>query len=79
MSTDTWKLGPDDGTLTIHTGVGGRAARMGHRLTIAMNSWQIDVDWADGAPARVALGVDVDTTRCGRSVAYSSIPRASRR
>ncbi len=61
MSTDTWKLGPDDGTLTIHTGVGGRAARMGHRLTIAMNSWQIDVDWADGAPARVALGVDVDS------------------
>ena len=61
MSTDTWKLGPDDGTLTIRTGVGGRAARMGHRLTIAMNSWQIDVDWADGAPARVALGVDVDS------------------
>lgn len=59
VSSDAWQLGPDDGALTIHTGVAGRAARMGHRLTIAMNSWQLDVDWADGAPARVTLGVEV--------------------
>jgi polyisoprenoid-binding protein YceI len=34
---------------------------MGHRLTIAMNSWQISVSWADGEPAAADLTVDVES------------------
>lgn len=55
-----WTLDQSDGTLTLHTGVTGRAARMGHRLTILMNSWQISVDWAGKKPVAASLVVDVD-------------------
>lgn len=50
-----------DGELRVHTGVGGRAAKMGHRLTIAMQRWQATVQWAAGEPARAALTVEVDS------------------
>jgi polyisoprenoid-binding protein YceI len=33
---------------------------MGHRLTIAMKSWQAGVQWADGQPVAAHLAVDVD-------------------
>lgn len=57
----TWKLDASDGTLTLHTGVAGRAARMGHRLTIAMQTWQITVDWKGDDPVSARLVVDVDS------------------
>lgn len=53
-----------DGTLTLHTGVTGRAARMGHRLTITMKTWTITVDWdpdAPNTPTAAKLVVDVDS------------------
>ena len=31
--------GPADGTLSLHTGVEGRAAKLGHALTIALSDW----------------------------------------
>jgi polyisoprenoid-binding protein YceI len=34
---------------------------MGHRLTIAMNSWQATVSWAGREPAAVELVVEVDS------------------
>ena len=34
---------------------------MGHRLTIAMNSWRATVRWADDEPAAVDLTVAVDS------------------
>lgn len=58
---ETWSLGPEDGTLTLRTGVAGRAARMGHRLTLAPQSWSATVDWVDDRPAAVRLTVDVDS------------------
>lgn len=57
----TWKLDQSDGRLEVRTGVEGRAAKMGHRLTIAMNSWHATVAWADGEPTEVTLTVDVDS------------------
>ncbi len=39
----------------------GRAARMGHRLTIAMNAWRATVTWAGDDPSTVDLEVDVDS------------------
>ena len=49
------------GELTLTTGVTGRAAKMGHRLTIVMESWRIDIDWQDQTPVSAALVVDVDS------------------
>ena len=36
MTARAWTLDASDGQLLVHTGVTGRAAKMGHRLTIAM-------------------------------------------
>lgn len=59
----SWTLGPEHGTLTLRTGVGGRAARMGHRLTIVMDSWTISVEEADGQPSSAELVVGVNSLR----------------
>jgi polyisoprenoid-binding protein YceI len=59
--TDTWTIDGSDGELLVHTGVAGRASKMGHRLTIAMRRWQATVRWSDGAPVAAQLTVDVDS------------------
>lgn len=56
-----WSLNADNGELHILTGVTGRAAKMGHRLTMAMRSWRASVDWKDGVPTHAGLTVDVDS------------------
>src|SRR5271154_4246859 len=56
-----WTLDASDGELQLHTGVTGRAARMGHRLTIAMTRWQATVNWAGGDPVAAELVVDADS------------------
>lgn len=57
----TWTLDNTDGELSLHTGVAGRAARMGHRLTLLMESWRISVTWSGDAPRSAQLTVDVDS------------------
>jgi polyisoprenoid-binding protein YceI len=59
--TDLWTLDASDGELLIRTGVAGRAARMGHRLTIAMRRWQAAVGWAGAEPVSAELTVEVDS------------------
>ena len=61
MAESNWALSSADGELHILTGVDGRAAKMGHRLTIAMTSWQASVQWAGGEAANAELTVDVDS------------------
>lgn len=39
----------------------GRAAKMGHRLTIAMQSWHAAVRWTGGEPKSTDLTVAVDS------------------
>lgn len=56
-----WSLDGAHGELLIRTGVAGPAAKMGHRLTIAMKSWQADVRWRAGKPVRAELTVVVDS------------------
>jgi polyisoprenoid-binding protein YceI len=56
-----WTIGPADGELLLHTGVAGRAARMGHRLTIAMTTWRATVRWADSRPVSAELAVETDS------------------
>ena len=57
--SELWTLAAADGELMLHTGVTGSAARMGHRLTIAMTSWQATVRWEGDAPVEVQLIVDI--------------------
>ncbi len=59
--TDDWVLDASDGELLIRTGVTGRAARMGHRLTIAMTRWRATVQWDGDEPAAVQLTVEVES------------------
>ena len=54
-------LDASDGELLVHTGVTGRAAKMGHRLTIRMNSWRATVRWNGSEPSAAELTVDVDS------------------
>ncbi|MGZ6780997.1 MAG: YceI family protein, partial [Mycobacterium sp.] len=61
MAAKLWNLDASDGQLLVKTGVTGRAAKLGHRLIIAMNSWQATVTWTGGAPTGVDLVVDVDS------------------
>lgn len=56
-----WTLDPADGELRVRTGVKGRAARMGHRLTIAMTRWQATVRWAGADPVAAELAVEADS------------------
>ena len=63
MTETRWNLDASDGELMLHTGVAGRAARMGHRLTIRMESWRVSVEWAAGKPVSAELEVDVDSLR----------------
>ena len=59
--SNAWTLDGASGKLLILTGVAGPAARTGHRLTIAMQSWQASVDWSGKKPSAVELSVAVDS------------------
>jgi polyisoprenoid-binding protein YceI len=59
--TEQWTLSASDGEVLLHTGVIGTAARMGHRLTIAMRSWRATVDWDGDDPSGVEVTIDLDS------------------
>lgn len=61
MTDRTWSLDARDGELSVHTGVTGRAARMGHRLVIVARQWQAQVTFTCDAPTAVELTVGVDS------------------
>lgn len=61
MAASTWTFDSSAGDLQILTGVAGRAAKMGHRLTIGMKTWQASVQWAGDQPESAELVVDVDS------------------
>jgi polyisoprenoid-binding protein YceI len=56
-----WKFDPSDGQLIVRTDVTGPASRMGHRLTIALNSWRATVSWTGEEPCAVEVNVDVES------------------
>ncbi|MCV7031445.1 YceI family protein [Mycobacterium sherrisii] len=59
--TRSWTLDAADGDLLLRTGVTGRAARLGHRLTIAMMRWRATVEWSGDDPVGAELVVDADS------------------
>lgn len=63
MTGAQWQFDASQGELLLHTGVAGRAAKMGHRLTIAMQRWQASVSWSGEQPVAAVLTVEVDSLR----------------
>ncbi len=61
MSSTSRTLDASVGQLLLRTGVAGRAARLGHNLTIAMNAWEATVSWAGNEPTAMELTVDVSS------------------
>jgi polyisoprenoid-binding protein YceI len=57
------KVGPADGSLTLHTGVAGSAARMGHSLIIVVDDWSATVTLARDTPRSVRLTADLTSLR----------------
>ncbi len=51
----TLTLGPAEGSLTLHTGAEGRAAKAGHALTIAMTVWSAEVTFDGARPTGVSF------------------------
>jgi polyisoprenoid-binding protein YceI len=49
------------GTLHVLTGVEGVAARMGHRLTIVVESWHASLGWEGERPSTLTLTAEVDS------------------
>jgi len=43
----THNIGPSNGSLTVKTGKEGAAAKMGHDLVIAVNSWDATIEGGD--------------------------------
>jgi polyisoprenoid-binding protein YceI len=54
-----WTFDNGRDTLQVLTGVDGIAARMGHRLTLAVESWHAELSWDGDRPSRLALTADV--------------------
>jgi polyisoprenoid-binding protein YceI len=52
---DALTLGPQHGTLTLHTGVEGKAAKMGHKLTIELTDWSAEVSFDGDTPSAARL------------------------
>ena len=59
--TGTYRLGPDDGTLSVHTGRKGAAAKAGHDLLIHVTAWQATLQLGDD-PAATSLELEADAT-----------------
>lgn len=57
----TYRLGPDDGDLLLHTTCEGPAARLGHELTLIVRNWAATLELGD-TPEATALTATVDLT-----------------
>jgi polyisoprenoid-binding protein YceI len=66
VAATIWNIDGSDGELRVQTGVTGRAAKLGHRLTIAMATWRATVVWAGGEPTEVDLTVEVNALHIRR-------------
>lgn len=66
MAELTSTVDASHGELLLHTGVAGRAAKMGHRLTIAMTAWQAAVSWSGDRPTAVRVDVEVESLQVRR-------------
>ena len=61
LPAGTYRLGPDDGTLSVRTGRTGAAAKAGHDLVIHVTAWEGTVRVGD-TPADTSVELDADAT-----------------
>ena len=59
--SDTWSLDQRNGELFVHTDREGRAASLGHRLSIEVTQWRVEVTEDGGVPVSASLVVDVSS------------------
>jgi polyisoprenoid-binding protein YceI len=59
LQAGTYKLGPDDGTLSVRTGRTGAAAKAGHDLLIDVTAWEATLVVGDD-PADTSIELDAD-------------------
>jgi polyisoprenoid-binding protein YceI len=59
LHTGTYRLGPGDGTLSVHTKRTGAAAKAGHNLTLLVGAWEAVLEIAPD-PAAASLAVTAD-------------------
>ncbi len=59
IASGSYKLGPDDGTLSVRTKKAGAAAVAAHNLVIEVGTWQATLEIGeDSTPTHVALTAD---------------------
>ena len=64
VRSGTHRLGPEQGTLSVHTKRGGAAAKAGHDLVIEVGTWSATLVLADDAAASsVELSADPNSLR----------------
>jgi polyisoprenoid-binding protein YceI len=61
LQAGTYKLGPDHGTLSVHTGRTGAAAKAGHDLVIHVTAWEATLRVGD-SPADTSVELEADAT-----------------
>ena len=59
IQAGTHRLGPDNGTLSVHTKRKGAAAKAGHDLEMHVTSWQATLELADD-PQRTSMDLSAD-------------------
>jgi polyisoprenoid-binding protein YceI len=61
ISPGTYRLGPENGTLTVRTARTGAVAKAGHDLLVEVTAWSATVD--AGKPASVELSADATSLK----------------
>ena len=61
LQAGTYRLGPDDGTLSVRTGRTGAAAKAGHDLVIEVTAWEATLRVGDD-PAETSVELEADAT-----------------
>ena len=59
MASSSLTVGPAQGDLLLHTVAEGRAARMGHDLTLRVNDWQAVAQLESGTPVSATVTMDL--------------------
>src|SRR4249919_1215008 len=61
IQSGSYRLGPENGTLSVRTGRTGAAAKAGHDLLIHVTAWQATLE-VDEDPALTSIVLDADAT-----------------
>ena len=61
IEAGTYRLGPDDGILSVRTKRTGAAAKAGHNLVIHVTAWQATLEVGED-PAQASVVLDADAT-----------------